>query len=178
MTKVAGLDLSLARTGYASPDGYTFSLRPKAGPLQPARRLHQLTTRLDQLLRSDVPDLAVLENYSYGSPNPTTIAKLAELAGAVKLRLFELAVPFVLVPPTSLKKWATGHGGASKDEMLAAAQDRAEAAGVGVVTNHDEADAYLLRALGMAYAHVVPSLANDSDDVERKLLRWLKGGSL
>lgn len=75
-----------------------------------------------------------------------TMAKLGEAAGVVKLRLFRMGVPFVLVAPKALKKFATGNGNASKDEMVAACK----AAG-GVPANDDEADAFWLRRYGLEH---------------------------
>ena len=71
-------------------------------------------------------------------------ARLAELHGAVMVRLAELDVPVVRVPATVLKKYHTGHGGADKAAMIARAQE------LGAVTsNDDEADAFLLRQLAV-----------------------------
>lgn len=167
-----GLDLSLSRTGIATIAGHTHSIVPRAGAKDPARRLHEIIEALDPYLRIGEPKIAVLEAYSYGGHQGRTMARLAELGGAVRMRLFELDIPFVEIPPATLKKWATGHGNATKDEMLVAACEKG-----GSPSNDDEADAFLLRALGVEYWRRV-GLRAGSDETERRLLAWLKGGTL
>lgn len=173
---VVGLDLSLASTGVARVDGKTTTIKPNAGPLEPARRLFEIVTAVDYQLTGTgdpIPTLAVLEAHHYAAGRGATAGKLAELAGAVKLRLFELDVVTVTIPAATLKKWATGNGGASKDEMLIAAEERG-----GKPANDDEADAYLLRAIGQAYGAGTWFDRQGSDEIETRIRKWLKGGTL
>ena len=44
--------------------------------------------------------------------------KLAMLGTVVRMTLFELKLPFMLIAPTQLKKYVTGKGNAQKDMML------------------------------------------------------------
>lgn len=163
--RVLGLDLSLARTGVACADGTLHSIVPKAGAKDPGRRLHEIITTLDPLIARGRPELAVIEGAA-GVQQAQTALVLGELRGAVKVRLFEHAVAYVVVPPTSLKKWATGNGGASKDDMVARARDFGARP-----RNDDEADAFHLRRMGIEFG----SVAAEASD--RALLAWLKGGS-
>ena len=142
---IAGLDLSTKRIGYADPSGATHSISTQAGPKEPARRLHGLVWGLERLLRAvdQEPRLVVVEGYGLGSPGRLSLVRLGELGGAVRLRLFELDIPYVEISPSSLKKYATGSGAAKKPAMIAAA---AELGAPGL--NDDEADAFLLRHLG------------------------------
>lgn len=167
-----GLDLSLSCTGIATIAGHTRSIKPKAGPKEPARRLNEIISTIDPLVRIGDPKIAVIEAYSFGGYQGRTMAKLAELGGAVKMRLFELDVPYVEIPPSSLKKWATGRGDASKEDMIVAAQERG-----GTPANDDEADAFLLRALGIEYWRAA-GVRTGPDETEQRILAWLKGGSL
>jgi Holliday junction resolvasome RuvABC endonuclease subunit len=141
--RVVGLDLSVVATGLAKPDGSTITIRPNATSHEPARRLNQIVARLDPYLRLGV-DLAIIEGYSRGGPGgPHVMLRLAEVGGAVRLRLFELGIPYIEIPPSQLKKFATGSGAASKVEMLAAALD-----GGADVANDNEADAWHLYSIG------------------------------
>lgn len=144
---VLGLDLSVKSTGVAMPWGETRTIVPRSMSKEPARRLQEIVYRLDIWLRSSRADVAVLEGYSPGGPGgPWGTLRLGELGGAVRVRLFEHGIPYVEIAPTSLKHFATGNGKASKDDMVAAAQHQGAA-----VANHDEADAWHLRRLGLAF---------------------------
>jgi crossover junction endodeoxyribonuclease RuvC len=159
---VVGLDLSVAAIGIALPDGSTRTIRPHTPPSDPARRLHELLDRTSARLQAHRPVLAVIEDYALAGHQGATMARLAELGGVIRLRLFELGIPYVEIKPTSLKKWATGNGRASKTEMVAAAQ----AAGADIA-NDDEADAYLLRAVALAHYHPDRDLRPLSDALRR-----------
>lgn len=143
--RIAGLDLSTSRIGYAAPDGDLFSIVAKAGAADPARRLHELLRDLERLLRlfPPRPDLVALEGYSLASPGRISLVRLGEIGGVVRLRLFELDVPYVEIPPSSLKRHATGAGNADKYRMVS----RAIELGARGSVNDDEADAFHLRRM-------------------------------
>lgn len=155
---VVGLDLSLTATGVAWPDGRTSTLALKTKGVE----------RLDAFYgwagRSFIPDptslhyadLAAIEGYSYASKNQAHQA--GELGGVIRLALHHVGVPFIDVPPTTVKLYATGKGNAHKDEVLAAA---IRAGCHDSVTTNDRADAWWLRAIGL-HLHgepVVPETA-------------------
>lgn len=143
MTAVLGLDPSTKRTGVALPTGRTLALAPRTTVV--ADRLHWFAGALGRILDVYQPDLAVLEGYAPHSIGTLSTIRLAELGGVLRLTLFEHGVPYVEVPPSRLQRYGTGRGGADKDAMVAAAR----AAGA-EVAGDDEADAWLLRALGVA----------------------------
>jgi len=76
-----------------------------------------------------------MEGYSYGSKG-SRVFEIGENSGILKLKLFSNGIPFRVVPPTVIKKHATGKGNASKDEMVASARARGHAP-----TDDNEADA-------------------------------------
>lgn len=142
MTRIVGLDLSLVSTGIALPDGTTVTLNARhADPRE--RRLNQLGTDLTKILAPHRPQLAVIEGYSLHSPGPLGMVRRAEWVGNALVVLRRMRCPVLEVPPATLKSWATGNGNAKKDAMVAAAID-----GGGDPGNDDEADAYLLWAIG------------------------------
>lgn len=80
-------------------------------------RANQIASRLEDIVLEHSPDWIGLENLSYGSVGNAT-RNLAILFGVICSTL-KLDIPRV-VPPTTLKKFATGNGKAGKKEMLAA----------------------------------------------------------
>ena len=148
---VMGLDLSLTRTGVALPSGETFSVVPTTGSEDRGKRLHEIwlgiATWLNMCAGGDrygpTPELVAIERYNPGGVQGFTMAHLGELGGVVRCNLAARGIAWLEVPPATIKKLATGHGNANKEEMIAAAR----AAGA-TVANSDEADAYWLREWG------------------------------
>lgn len=139
--RALGLDLSLAATGLALTDGTCRTIRPQADADEPARRLHELAERILLRLHNQPADIAVLEGYVPGGKGgPLVMFRLAELGGPVRVLLFERNIPYVEISPTALKKFATGNGGASKDDVVNAAERYGA-----TVANDNEADAWFLR---------------------------------
>lgn len=136
-----GLDLSLTSTGCCNIKGDCYSLKPS---YKGAERLEWFADTFDALSTApNRPDLVVLEGYAYGRVNKAH--ELGELGGVVRLALWRAGIPFVVVPPSTLKKYATGKGNASKDQVLIAAVKRS-----GIeFNNNDEADAWWLRQIGL-----------------------------
>lgn len=144
---IAGVDASLSAFGLALPGGALRTLKPKAGAAEPARRLHELARAVERTLRTfpPPPALVLIEGYDLHPRGITSAHRLAELGGVIRLRLFELGIPYLEIPPASLKRYATGTGNANKDRMI----DAARALGA-TPADHDQADAFLLRHLGRA----------------------------
>lgn len=142
--KVLGLDLSLRSTGICSTSG-----EPRAivthKDLRGMPRLAYLVGVIEHELASWPPDLVVIEGYSFGSKSDT-LTQLAELGGIVRWEVLRRrGLPALIVPPQTLKLYATGKGSGTKTPVVVAARDRLGYGGV----NDDEADALWLRALGL-----------------------------
>jgi len=60
-----------------------------------------------------------LEGYSFGS-RLGMLFNIAELTGLLKHKLYKAKIDFTLVPPTTVKKFATGKGNARKEVMYEA----------------------------------------------------------
>ena len=138
MKRIIGLDLSLTATGIATPDLVGTIKSKFRGP----RRLVEI--RADILEHCTRDDIAVIEGYAFGRHNQA--AHLGELGGVVRVALYEAGVRILTVPPASLKRYATGKGNASKEDVLAAAIRRLGYQG----SSTDEADALWLRQIGLA----------------------------
>ena len=148
--RVVGLDLSTKRIGFAGPGGELLSVSGHAGADDPYRRLHELKYELARVfsLYPPRPDLVVVEDYSLGMFGGGVLSKirLGEIGGVVRTWLFEHDYRMAFVPPSSLKRFATGNGNADKYRM----QTRAIELGARGNVNDDEADAFHLRRMGRA----------------------------
>lgn len=69
---------------------------------------------IDRVLDNDV-ECVYIEDYSMGSKGK--VFHIAENTGILKYRLWMVQVPFVCVPPTVIKKFATGKGNSDKQKM-------------------------------------------------------------
>lgn len=115
--RVLGLDLSLAAPGVAyNGKPRTLPASNYRGPALLSHRAGQLLSLLDYLK----PDLVVIEGYAI-SRNLAGARSLAELGGVVRFIFHEREIAFVEVPPSTLKKYATGKGNADKHEVIRAA---------------------------------------------------------
>jgi Holliday junction resolvasome RuvABC endonuclease subunit len=86
---------------------------------------------------------AAVEGYAYNAVNQAF--SLGEVGGMLRLILHEHGVPYVDVPPASLKKFATGFASADKSAMIAAAK----ACDVSP-EDDNQADAYHLAKVALA----------------------------
>lgn len=142
--RIIGLDLSIAAPGFADIDGNTHTLRLAA-------KLGD--TRLVEIAREAVKlaitghawraDLAVIEDL----PTHAHGAGITGMVhGAVRAALIDALVPYVTVPPASLKKFASGKGNADKTAMAIAALKRFGRE----FADDNQCDAFWLRAMGLA----------------------------
>lgn len=129
-----GLDLSLTSTGYAFGET-TGRIAVKSKGVE---RLEAIRYQVVARVLQAEAECAILEGYAYGRPNQAH--QVGELGGVIRMVLHEMHIPFIVVAPTALKKWATGKGNATKDAMIAAAIRKHGFKG----DSNDEADAWLL----------------------------------
>ncbi|MER7126674.1 hypothetical protein [Micrococcus luteus] len=138
--RTVGLDLSISATGIAYWDGYTETIgAAKWGGdwrLVNIRKkvLHHVTTpRAALVVIEDLP------THAHGS------GITGMVHGIVRELLLDHGIPYALVPPATLKKYATGRGNATKADMRMALYQRA-----GIDLRDDnQVDAWWLRAAGM-----------------------------
>ena len=144
MNKIAAFDLSLTASGWACYDHGTVTdgvIRFPKMVKTPVARLTAIGEAVaDIALRSDV---VLIEGYAYGRTNRAH--GMGELGGVVRVYMLLHGLRLVVVPPTVIKKFATGKGNAGKGDMLVSAVRR-----LGLETgNHNIADAQWLLAMGM-----------------------------
>lgn len=150
-----GLDLSLAATGAAWPDGHVTTIETRPGVPVVERWRHirsSILTRLAMFV--DWYPVVVIEDLVLHTPAATD---LGMLHGVIRVALDDLVLAgeiagVVLIPPASLKKYATGRGNATKADM------RVELFKRGTVDLRDDnaVDAWWLRHMALdRYANPV-----------------------
>lgn len=139
---IVGVDLSLTSTGIADADGARLIKTRMSG----MARIEYIREKVLDFQRAGEINIFVIEGYSFGS-HASHAHELGELGGVVRHCLFSLQLQYVDVPPSSLKRYATGKGNARKEDMLGAAIRRLGYEG----NSYDEADALWLRAIGLDY---------------------------
>lgn len=161
---VAGVDPSLTSTGVAvvgdhpddTPDLRTVRTSPGMG-LSKLERMRYVVGEVYAMCRG--ADLVVVESLSFASHGSAT----RDLAGlwwmlvdrlTVRDRLGDPGRPWAHVPPSTLKRWATGSGIATKDEVRAELARRWRLAVRDM--NRDESDALGLASMGLHSGGALP----------------------
>lgn len=166
--KIMGVDLSITCTGVAYPDTSVQALKPK---VKGDARLEYLADHIGLAARTSGAELVVIEGLG-GRYLGEASRVIPMLHGAVRLELMRSKVPYMLLSPSSLKKFATGNGSADKTGMALAALKRL---GREYATS-DECDAEWLRIAGrFAYGlgeHLGGGRVLQMPQENLKALRW------
>lgn len=122
--------------------------------------------------------LVAFEGYAHNAE--FSAHQLGEVGGTVRLVLLRRQIPYVVVAPPALKKFATGDHTADKDAMIAAA----ERAGAKVADDH-QADAFWLAQVARVFEtgesriraqlEVVHVLKNPVHATKRRVRTVVKG---
>lgn len=78
-------------------------------------RYHNITNWIVQILFEHEPNHIFIEDYSYASTG--RVFNIAENCGILKQTLWKSGITFTTIPPTVVKKHATGKGNANKQVM-------------------------------------------------------------
>lgn len=147
--KVIGIDPSLTATGVADSDGVLSTVkahfRLKDGRLKAI--YSEILDAADWALHNEpdtdeVTAIAVIEDL----PKQAMGAGITGMVqGVVRLALMQYGIPYIKIPPATLKKFATGKGNADKPAMRAAwlqfsGEDNAD---------DNQVDAAFLRLIGL-----------------------------
>ena len=136
---IAGLDVSLTSTGHCI-NGELGTIQSK---LKGPERMIEIRDTVERLVQ-DV-DLIAIEGFSMGSQN-SRAHDIGGLGWIVRVKLFEMNKKWVEVPPTNLKKFATGKGNAGKDEVVSSVSARTGIIFAGKGAN-DMCDAWVLHEM-------------------------------
>jgi len=119
-----GVDPSATSSGLALVCGVTcevYLVKPPKGCLGPARLAYHRDA-LRAFVRGRGIAGTCIEGASHGSSSQGD--KLGQVRGVYELALRDLGCVALEVPPQSLKKFASGSGGATKERMLKTARER------------------------------------------------------
>jgi len=146
-----GIDLSLVETGIVCLENGEITqrllIKSKPSDEKEIERIQKIARQVTESILSYKPDLIVVEGLSYGSKNTTSLCQLAKLNFSVEIFCYQMGHPYLMVPPTTLKKFITGKGNAKKELMLLRIYKR-----YGIeFENNNLADAYALCRLGEDY---------------------------
>lgn len=145
ISDVFGLDLSLTSTGYSYGDETGTISFKASGP----ERLWLMKREIESLINKHNVKAVILEGYSFASRSGQAFS-IGELGGVIKLLLWQIGVPCVVIPPTCRAKFATGRGNASKFEVLSSISAR-----TGKIWENpgadDKCDAWVLQEMGLAH---------------------------
>lgn len=136
---VLGIDPSLTATGVADPDGNTYTIKTKA---------KDGDYRLIQIFQEISSEASFGVRYAVIEDLPThamSAGKTGMSQGVVRAALCDWNIPFVTVPPATLKKYATGKGNADKAAMALALKERTGLE----LADDNQVDAWWLRAIGL-----------------------------
>ena len=142
--KVLALDLSLTSTGYCHNGETGIISFEEKGP----HRLWLVKREVESLALKFSPDVIAIEGYSFASRN-SQAHSIGELGGVIRLLIWELGIPLIVVPPTCRAKFATGKGNASKNEVISSVSAR-----TGIIWANpgadDKCDAWILEEMVLA----------------------------
>lgn len=172
-----GIDPSLTSTGLAavSASGHAFSFAVRPADARGVPRLIAIRDAVAGWIRRHAPAAVAMEGYSM-APHAGRLADLGELGGVLKLALWEMnyredAGTLIIVPPTLLKKFATGTGNGDKGAVRVAVYKRW---GFEAPTD-DETDAYVLARIALAAAGGDVDLTAFQQQTLERILRGKAG---
>lgn len=139
--QTAGIDLSLTSTGI-SIGGDLSAIRVSS---KGVIRLNEISLKIVELFKERSVKAVAIEGYSFASRN-SQAHSIGELGGVVRLRLWEMAIPYIEIPPTSRAKFATGRGNASKNEVVSSVSAKTGLVFSGAGAD-DMCDAFLLEEM-------------------------------
>lgn len=152
--KSIGLDISLTGTGLVILEkGKIIQQKlikskpiPNGTPRDEVLRMLKIVEEIEDVVSEYNPTIAVIEGLAFGIQKTTSLTQLAALNFFTRARLIDYRIPFVIVFPTTLKKFITGSGASKKDVLMMEIYKRW---GVSIADNN-EADAYSLAQVGLA----------------------------
>jgi crossover junction endodeoxyribonuclease RuvC len=131
MIKIIGIDPGLSATGVGVVSGKGLSVREysygsihtsKEFPI--AKRLHQIYSKLTDVLQKESPDHMVVEDVFSLSEYPQSGILLGKVTGVILLAGYQAGVPVSEVPVREAKMVLTGSGNAAKDQLEKAVREK------------------------------------------------------
>lgn len=150
MTTTVGIDQSLTNTGIftliSSSDPHYIAIKP-AFDGDKIGRLASIRSMVQMRLMSERPDLVIMEDYAYAIGDSSRSCSLGELGGVIRLVVYDLKLPLLIVNPSQLKKFASGKSQIDKPHVMLQVYKRYGLEPI----DDNHADAYVLARIGQAY---------------------------
>lgn len=118
--RIMGVDPSISCTGISLPPGETLSIKPRT---KGDKRLKEIADHVLVAAQGSRTDLVIMEGL-FGHYPGNAARVIPMMHGAIRDRLMCHGIPYFVINQSTLKSFATGKGGASKDEMALAAWRR------------------------------------------------------
>lgn len=150
MLHILGVDQSLTSSGAAcvSSDPDEAAVLHLWKPPAKMRGTERLQWHVDNLEEAaEGCDLVIFEGLANGALG-SSLLDLAGLLAVLRLRVWQMEIPCVVVPPSSRMKYIVGHSPAGKEECMLAVDRRFPQVGI---NGNDQADALTLAAMGADY---------------------------
>lgn len=170
MAEIVGIDPSISCTGLASGTSgedvevVSFSSQPCPNTV-PHRmaRFERLVGQMNDHLDGRSVGLILIEGYALGAKGQQH--KLAEFGGLLRWNMLDHCQRVLEVPPSVLKRFATGKGNAKKDLVMAHVAQRWGR----LFENSDQADAFVLFRLGLVLSGVMEAENEHQRESVRKV---------
>ena len=127
-------------------------------------RLVLIRDKIISIIKENPPDLVCIENLAFMAKG-TSLTQLSYLNYAIRAYLWENNIKFLLVAPTTLKKFITGNGRAEKEEMMLEVFNKYKIS----FTDDNCNDAFCLATLGKSFLE-----DHTTNEKEREVLAILK----
>ena len=120
---IIGVDPGSNVTGYGiiEKDGvrskHVHSGVVRTSPSAHSKRLFQIHSKLDEVIREYKPEIMVVESLFHGN-NSQSLMKLSQVRGVILLLGESYAMEIYEYSPMEIKKGLTGYGRAEKDQMV------------------------------------------------------------
>jgi Holliday junction resolvasome RuvABC endonuclease subunit len=157
--RIMGLDLSINGTGVCTPDCKTYTIKCVTG--QGDHRINIVRDRI----RRDLPgvDLVVMEDFP-AKLQAAAAKAIGLVQGSVRSALMDAGVPYTVISPATLKKFATGQGNCDKAAMILAAYKRSSIE----FRDNNQCDAWWLHIAGRDHFDLSPPFGLPA--IQRKAL--------
>lgn len=80
---------------------------------------NNICNHIDDIIEVYNPDIIQMEGISYGSRGSSALSDLAGLNFFIRSTILKNDIPFNIIAPTGVKKFAVGNGGVEKDVIIA-----------------------------------------------------------
>lgn len=154
MFKVVGVDPGLAATGVAVIKGsgisignYSFGTIKTSAGSKLQDRLNHIYTKLSSLLKSENPDLMVVEDIFSLEKYPKSGITLGKVTGVILLAGCHEGIPVMEIPVREAKRVLTGSGSAGKKQLEESVRRRLNHSGP--IKPFHSSDALALAMIGL-----------------------------